>query len=225
MDIGHLMSRGVITIRPTATIDEAVRLMLDHSVSGLPVTDEAGKLVGIVTEGDFLRRSELHTERARPPRWVEVLIGPGREAIDYIRAHARKVSEVMTTDLQTLTPEASLQDAVSLMERAGVKRIPVVRRQKLIGIITRSDLLKALLPKIATKDETLSDDNTIMAHLRRELRKQGWSPKIGVNFSAENGVVTASGVVFDDTNRKALLLLAQNVPGVQSVHDDIIVLA
>lgn len=225
MDIGDVMSRRMVTVRPTDTVEDAVKLMLDHSISGLPVIDENANLLGIVTEGDFLRRSEIHTESPRRSRWVEVLLGPGDDAYRYIRSHGRKVAEVMTASVRTLEPEASLTEAADLMEKAHIKRIPIVRAGKLVGLVSRSDLLRAFSDAVESEEQMKSDDEVVRNTLSDGIRNQPWAPRLGINFSVEEGVVTFSGVVFDDDCRRALLVLAENVPGVKGVKDDMTLLA
>src|SRR6516225_6319832 len=125
MNASDVMTRTVLSVRPDATIAEAIRLMLDHRISGLPVIDDAGRLIGILTEGDLLRRSETGTERHRP-RWLEILMGPGRMAGEYVRTHGRKVGEIMTREIVSVTPESGLHEIVALMERHRIKRVPVL---------------------------------------------------------------------------------------------------
>jgi CBS domain-containing protein len=143
MKAKDVMTRHVVTIAPNASILEALRLMLEHKISGLPVVDEKGNLAGIVTEGDFLRRAETGTERKRS-RWFEFLVGPGALAADYVRSHARRVDEVMTTDIHTITEDAPLDDVVALMEKHRIKRLPVMRGGELVRIVSRANLLHAL---------------------------------------------------------------------------------
>lgn len=139
----QIMTRHVITVDAETPLIEAAKLMLQHHISGLPVVDRAGKPVGIVSEGDFIRRSEIGTQRKRG-RWLKFLLGPGSSAKDFVHAHGRKVGEIMTEDLCTVTEEVPLEDAVRLMERRNVKRLPVVRGETLVGILTRSDLLRTV---------------------------------------------------------------------------------
>lgn len=140
---GDVMTQDVIAVASDATAMQAAVLMLKHEISGLPVVDPDGTLVGIVTEGDFLRRAELGTQRRRP-RWLEFVIGPGRLANDYVQACGRKVSDVMTAEPRTATEWTPLQEVVQLMERHRIKRVPVVCGRLLVGIVTRADLLRAL---------------------------------------------------------------------------------
>jgi len=137
------MTRHVICVAPDSSIFEASRQMLQSNISGLPVVDGKGNLVGIVTEGDFLRRAETGTERKRP-RWLEFIVGPGTLARDYIRSHSRKVEEIMSPDVRTVTEDAQLDHVVALMEKHRIKRLPVMRGRDIVGIISRANLLHAL---------------------------------------------------------------------------------
>ena len=143
MKARDVMTWGVISVETDASVERAARLMLQNKVSGLPVVDSQGAMVGIVTEGDFLRRSEIGTKRRRP-RWLEFLVGPGRLATEYVHAAGRKVSEIMTPDPCTVSPETSLEQIVDVMERRRIKRLPVVEDGKLIGIVSRANLMHAL---------------------------------------------------------------------------------
>src|ERR1700690_3406901 len=136
MKAKDVMTRNVISITPDATVLQAARLMLQHHISGLPVVG-AGKLVGVLSEGDFLRRQETRTERRRS-RWLEFLMGPGRIAGEYTHSHGSKVAEVMTTDVQTVGEDTSLEGVVQVMEKHRIKRVPVLRGRAVIGIVTRS---------------------------------------------------------------------------------------
>ena len=150
MKVQDIMTRKVLSIEPDATVLQAVRSMLQNKISGLPVVDADGKLVGIVTEGDFLRRAETTTERRRP-RWLEFLVGPGRLADEYVHTHARKIADVMTPEPYTVTEDTSLEDVVQLMEKHRIKRLPVVRGKQLVGIVSRANLLHALASLAPTR--------------------------------------------------------------------------
>src|SRR5215831_9282454 len=136
MKAGDIMTARVVSISPDAGVVEAIELMMRNHISGLPVVDQSGALVGIVTEGDFLRRAETGTTRRRP-RWLEFLIGPGKLADEYTQSHGRKVEDVMTSDPVSVTPDATLDDVVKLMEKRQIKRLPVVRDRHVVGIVSR----------------------------------------------------------------------------------------
>ena len=151
MNASDVMTSNVFSVSPQESLVVAAKLMLQRKISGLPVIDDLGELVGMVTEGDFLRRSEIGTKRERP-KWVEFFIGPGKLADEYVRFSGRKVRDVMTRNVQTAAPETPLSEVVRIMERHHIKRLPVIEEGKIIGIVTRSDLLK---PRARAAEEEL----------------------------------------------------------------------
>jgi CBS domain-containing protein len=221
MNAADAMTRNVVSVRPDASIVQAIRLMLQHGISGLPVIDDAGKLVGIVTEGDLLRRAETGTERRRP-RWLEFLLGPGRLAGDYVRTHGRKVAEVMTGEVATVDEATPLPEVVRIMEERRVKRLPVVRDGALVGIVSRANLLRALAVATAEVAPSLSSDSAIRDRLAAEVEKQNWAPPTIPNFVVRNGVVHVWGLVTSDQQRAALKVMAENIPGVKAVRDHLV---
>jgi CBS domain-containing protein len=211
------MTAPVIGVEPEASIAEAVRLMLGHKVSGLPVMTRAGDLVGMVSEGDFLRRTELGTE-PHLSGLLRFLESSGKKADTYIHTHGRKVSEVMTTSVSTIGAAATLEDAVETMLQRHVKRLPVVDSGKVIGIVSRSDLMRALLDALPSAKGDTNDDR-IRDAVEAELAAQTWAGSIRV--TVKGGVVTLSGSIFDDRARPAALIAAENVAGVKSVIDEV----
>jgi CBS domain-containing protein len=195
--------------------------MLQKKISGLPVVDPCGNLVGVVTEGDFLRRAETGTQQSQP-RWLEFLMGPGAVAEDYVRAHGRKVSEVMTRNVKTVDEATQLKDVVALMERHHIKRVPVLRGKKLVGIVTRANLLRALVSYMHPATAPASGDAAIREAILRELNNETWAPVATVDAIVRQGVVTLSGFVLDERQRGAVKVLVENVPGVKTVHDDLV---
>jgi CBS domain-containing protein len=216
-----VMTREVVSIAPDASVLEAVRLMLQHKISGLPVVDAAGKLQGILTEGDFLRRTETGTERKRS-RFVEFLLGPGRLAEDYTHASGRKVEEVMTLDVYTVSEDAPLEQVVHLMERHRIKRLPVVRDGKLIGIVTRANLMRAVANLALAAHPVAASDATIREQLIAELKKQRWAPVGLIDVVVKDGVVKLSGALTDERERQAIRIAAENIPGVKKVEDHLV---
>ena len=218
MKVKDVMTVDVISVQPDATIMQAIRLMLQKRISGLPVIDKSGRLVGIVTEGDFLRRAETNTEKRRP-RWLEFLLGPGRLADEYVRSHGRKVEEIMTPDPVTVTEDTSLDEVVKTMEKRQVKRVPVMRGERLVGIISRANLLHALAS--VARDIKMTDlgDEEIRKTLLAELEKRAWAPVGALNIIVRNGTVELWGTITDERERQALIVAAENIPGVKSVRD------
>ncbi len=221
MNASEVMTRSPITARRDTAVREAVRLMLDNKISGLPVLDEAGQLVGIVTEGDLLRRSETGTERHRH-HWLEFLMGPGRLAGEYVRTHGRKVEEIMTREVVTVGEDASLDEIVQLMERRRIKRLPVLAGGVLTGIVSRADLLGALARALDLEQAAVIGDDDIRERVLAELAKAAWAPQSGLTVAVRDGVVDIDGVIFDEKERAALRVAAENVPGVKAVADHLV---
>ena len=221
MNAADVMTHNILSVRPDATIAEAIRLMLDTRISGLPVIDQAGLLVGILTEGDLMRRGETGTERQRP-RWLEILMGPGRLAGEYVRTHGRKVDGIMTRDVVSVTPDTPLKEVVELMERRRIKRMPVLDGDVLVGILSRADLLRALLGALEEKPAPTTSDEEIRERILGELAKAAWMPRDGLTITVENGVVDLNGVILDEKERGALRVAAENVPGVRAVEDHLV---
>jgi CBS domain-containing protein len=213
----QIMTKNVITIGPDASILDAAKLMLEHHISGLPVVDKYGKLIGIVSEGDFLRRSEIGTQRKRP-RWLQFLIGSDREANEYVRQSGRKVREVMTADPLTVTEETSLEDLVRSMEKHDVKRLPVIRNERLVGIVTRANLLQAVASLARDVPDPTADDDHIRERVTLAIDQTHWRP-IGLQVMVREGVVHLHGIVVNDSSRQATIVAAENAAGVKEVHD------
>jgi CBS domain-containing protein len=211
----QIMTRSVITIAPDATILEAAKTMLQHHVSGLPVVDAAGKLLGIVSEGDFIRRSEIGTPRKRG-RWLKVLLGDS--AVDYVREHGRRVSDVMTGDPVTITEDATLEEIVDAMETNGVKRLPVMKGDRLVGLVSRANLMQAVASLAREIPDPTADDDHIRSRVIAAIDKNDWSP-FGLNVVVRDGIVHLSGMITDERSRQASVVAAQNVTGVIKVHD------
>ena len=219
MQVRDVMTRNVISVTANEPVLTAARLMLQNRISGLPVVDAAGKLVGIVTEGDFLRRGELGTQRRRP-RWLEFLIGPGRLATEYVHACGRKVDEIMTRDPYSVSEDESLEQVVELMERHRVKRLPVLRGDQMVGIVSRSNLMHALASLARNSKGPAGDDQTIRNQILAAFTDQLWAPQ--VNVVVKDGVVELWGTIMDEREREACVVAAENVAGVKKVHDHLV---
>jgi CBS domain-containing protein len=217
MRANQIMTRKVISVAPDSAIVEAAKLMLKNHVSGLPVVDDEGAIVGIVSEGDFLRRSEIGTPRKRS-RLLGFLFGYGVRAEDYVREHGRKVYEIMTPSPKTVGEQATLKDIVALMERNNIKRVPVVRDGKLVGIVSRSNLLGAVASLARDIPDATADDEHIRQRIIAEIEKNDWCP-IGLSVTVRNGIAHLSGVITDERSRQAVIVAVENVQGVVKVHD------
>ena len=213
----QIMTRPVITVAPETPIVDAANTMLQRHVSGLPVVDKAGHLVGIISEGDFIRRSEIGTQRVRG-RFLKFILGSGKEATDFVHEHGRKVAEIMTPDPLTINEDTDLEKTVELMEKNGVKRLPVMRGDKLVGIVSRSNLLQAVASLSREIPDPTADDDHIRNRIIDTLGKNTWCP-FGLSVTVRDGIVHLSGVITEERSRQAAIVAAENVTGVKKVHD------
>lgn len=213
----QIMTRPVITITPETTIVEAANTMLRQHVSGLPVVDAAGKLVGIISEGDFTRRGEIGTQRKRG-RFLTFILGPGQAATDFVHEHGRKISEIMTRDPLTITEETPLEEIVERMEKNNVKRLPVMHGDRIVGIVSRANLLQAVASLARQIPDPTADDDHIRNRIIDALAKNDWCPH-GLSVIVRDGIVHLSGVITDERSRQAAVVAAENVTGVNKIHD------
>jgi CBS domain-containing protein len=220
MEAREVMTSPIVTISPGASLRQAIEMMLEKRVSGLPVVNEIGQLVGIISEGDLLHRSEIGTEKHRS-KWLDFLLGPGRSASDYVQSHSRRVADVMTTDIVTVQEATPLEDVVRLMEKRRIKRVPVVRDGGVSGIVTRSDLLRALIKTSAAQIMANSDDE-IRQKIYDTIAQEGWAPAGSIHVKVVDGHVTLAGTIFDERERDAIRVCAENQSGVTRVSDDMI---
>ena len=217
----QIMSRHAVTVGVDASVADAIAIMLGHHVSGLPVVDATGRLVGIVSESDFIRRAEIDTERKRG-RWLSFLAGADRVALDFARSHGRKVGEIMTRDPVTISQDTPLSTIVNIMEAHNVKRLPVMCGDELVGMVTRTDFMPAVarLARSAGADSIAPDDDRIRELVIAAMAEAPWRP-CAMNVAVQDGLVSLRGSVRSEKARQAAIIAAENVPGVRKVEDDL----
>jgi len=215
-----IMHPEVVSIAEGDSVHDAVRLMIAKRISGLVVVDAAGAMVGMLTEGDLLRRAEIGTEH-RYSKFLAFLRGPVREAEDYLRTHARRVADLMHTPVVAVTKSTKLEELVAVMEKHKIRRLPVLDHGKPVGIISRADLLRALEPLLAPDDAVEPcDDRELEGKVIAALGKQDWVPP-GLTIAANCGSVTLYGVVSDPREERAVMVLVENLPGVTAVKNEL----
>lgn len=222
MQAQDVMARNVLTVMPKTRIEVALDLMLKHKVSGLPVLNEDGKMVGIISEGDFLRRHETGTDSHHRSKMLSFLIGPGKEAAEFVQTNSREVGDLMTKHVRSVAETATLEDVVAIMEKHRVRRVPVMKGDRLVGIVSRADLLRALAQKLQQPGDVLASDDMIEKVLIAELAGSSWTAASNVGVTVKAGVVTLSGFVYDERARTALRVAAENVAGVKAVVDQMV---
>ncbi len=217
LTVADVMTREVVTIRPETPVEEIAKLLYERHISGAPVIDAKGRLVGILSEGDLMTHAGA-LGGLPPPRswWLRLFSDRTSSAKDYVKTHGRTAADVMSTNLRTVAPTASLPEVARLLEEHGIKRMPVVEGDQLVGIVSRANLLRGLVTADAP-GEVSADDREIARRLRDELAAESFGSL--VNPIIQDGIVHLWGLVDNDTERRALMLLAERVPGVKAVED------
>jgi CBS domain-containing protein len=214
--VKDIMTRDVVTVRPETTVGELAALMADRRISGVPVVTDDGKLVGVVSESDLLHRAELGTEKRRK-WWLRMLTDTNQLARDFTKSHGQIAADVMVRYVVTTSEEAELADVADIMEGHRIKRLPVVSGGTLMGIVTRGDLVRALVKAEAQKGKRKLDNATIHAALQERMQREPWLDSSLINVTVEEGVVTLAGYVQSGEHRDALRVLAQETEGVSKV--------
>jgi CBS domain-containing protein len=220
MKARDVMVSPVITVHPSTSVQDLARLLLERRISAVPVVDDQGRLVGIVSEGDLLHRSEAGTERRRS-WWLRLIAGDDALAADYIKAHARKVSDVMTTQVITAAPETPLDEIAVLLEKNAIKRVPIVENGLIVGIVSRANLIQAVATTRKSDDHAPSD-SAIRDKLLAHLKAQPWMHTDLLNVTVSDGVVNLWGVTESETERRAIRVAAETIPGVRGVTDHLL---
>jgi CBS domain-containing protein len=217
MRVKDVMTPNVIGVAEDSSLWDALNLMVSRKVSALIVKDAAGAPVGVLSEGDLMRRAEFGAEK-KLPRWLEFLLG-GRAAHDYAHSRGRRVDEIMTRNVISIDAGEDVSEAVDLMLEKKVRRLLVVDGSALVGVIARSDLVRALIHALP-KEPAQRSDTEIQADIEAALEREVWAPVSTVRVAVKNGVVTLQGSISEESVRPGLRVLAENVPGVREVRDE-----
>jgi CBS domain-containing protein len=217
MKARDVMVSPVITVSPYASVKQVAKTFLERHISAVPVVDEKGKLVGIISEGDLLHRAEAGTERQHP-WWLRAFIGADTLAAEYTKAHARKVTDAMTRKVVTASPETPLHEIAALLEKNSIKRVPIVENGQLVGLVSRANLIQAVASAGKGLDIPLSD-TTIRNKLMAHLKAQPWAQTGLLNVTVNDGVVDLWGITGSDTENKAIRVAAETATGVRAVND------
>ena len=220
MKVADVMASNVISVAPETPVNEIAGILLQKRISAVPVVDARGRLAGIVSEGDLLRRAELHTERRRS-WWAGLLSRVDSLAAEYVKTHGRRAEDVMTRDVVTASEDVPLDEVVTLLEQRHVKRLPVLRNGKLVGIVSRADLLQTLARTVDAAPAETIDDETIYDDIMDRIRSEPWGMPWRVTVTVQDGIVKLTGAVSSEEERKALRVAAETVPGVREVHDEL----
>lgn len=220
MKARDVMASPVITMKPTSTVNEAAQIFVERHISGAPVVDDTGAMVGIVSEGDLLHRSEAGTQRRRS-WWLHLLTRKETLAADYIKEHARSVGDVMTRRVISASPDTPLREIARLLEKNRIKRVPIVENGRVVGIVSRANLIQALAVAPESQPPATSD-SAISDQLIARLQNQPWGKTGLVNITVANGVVGLWGLVDSDVERRAVRVAAEAIPGVTGIEDHLV---
>lgn len=222
MKASDVMVTNVITVGPNACVQDVADILLKNHISAVPVVDAGGKIVGIVSEGDLMHRPESGTLRRRP-WWLAVLSGREGLAAAYVKEHARKVADIMTRNVITVEPDTPLAAVAAILEKNRIKRVPVVKDGKLVGIVSRANLLQALASMRKQIEGMTPSDAVIRERVIEKLKAEPWARPSLINVIVQNGTVDLWGIVDSQAEKKAVLVAAEITPGVKAVNDNLIV--
>jgi CBS domain-containing protein len=218
MQARDVMTTRVITVGPDTDIAETAKCLLENRISAVPVVEPDGRIVGIVSEGDLMRRSESGTER-RPSWWLSLLLLPEQKAINYVKTHGRCARDVMTREVITVNEGATLEQIAETLEKHRIKRVPVVRDGKLVGIVSRANLLHGLVASQIGASPSM-DDRKIKAAVEKNLADAGVRAQF-LNIVVSGGVVHVWGVVVTPQEQAAVQVAAENAPGAKEVRANV----
>jgi CBS domain-containing protein len=222
MKAADVMVTNVITVGPTACVQDVAQILLENHISAVPVVKADGTIVGIVSEGDLMRRAETGTLRRRS-WWLAALIGREGLAAEYIKEHSRKVADIMTRDVVTVEPDTPLAEVAAILEKNRIKRVPVVKNGKIVGIVSRANLLQALASMRKQIEGITPSDSIIRERVIEKLKAEPWARPSLINVIVQNGTVDLWGVVDSQTEKKAVRVAAEITPGVTAVNDNLII--
>jgi CBS domain-containing protein len=220
MKAAEIMVKDVISVRPDDSVRDVAAVLLDRRISAAPVVTADGRLVGMVSEGDLVRRAEIGTERRRS-WWLELFTAPETRAQDFVKAHAVKVADVMTKNVVTATEDASLAAIATLLEKNGIKRVPIVRGDNVVGIVSRRNILQAFAGSASSRGSVSRSDKAIEDAIIAQIRSLPWGKPWLLTVTVADGVAELWGPVDSEQERQAMRVAAEATPGVKAVKDNL----
>lgn len=216
MQARDVMVHEVISVGPDTPVQAAAKAMISNGVSAVVVLDIDARLIGLVSEGDLVRRVETDTERRRS-WWLELFMSTDSLAREFVRSHARRVSDVMTREVITAAPDSPLREIADLMEKHGVKRVPIVDDGEVVGIVSRANLLQALAGASSPLDVGASD-RVLRQRIVDGIRDKPWASR-PFNVMVEDGHADLCGFVFSRDEKAAIRVAVETTAGIDSVAD------
>jgi CBS domain-containing protein len=215
-----VMTTGIVTVDPETTVQEIASLLVENAISGLPVVDKGGAVLGIVSEGDLIHRQEIGTDHKKRSWWLISLSDTRAAAVDYAKSHGTHARDVMTREVVTVSEHTELAEVAEILETKRIKRVPVLRDGVLVGIVSRANIVQAIAARPEGAHEPVSgDDETVRAKVIENLEGKPWSGLCKNSVFVSNGVVDLYGTVESGSERDASRIAAENTPGVVKVND------
>jgi len=219
MKAREVMTPNVVSVPAGMGVPEVAKLLLERRISAVPVVDASEHVVGVISEGDLIRRPEIGTDKPRS-RWLSFFMSDEDRARDFMKTHGLHAKDVMSQPVVSVSPEATLTDVVNLMTARRIKRVIVLEHGKLAGVVTRSDLLRTLHAREALPTEGVPrDDSSIRERILKTIDEQGWAASAIINVQVTDGTAYLWGVVDSEEQRKAILIAVEGVPGVRAIED------
>jgi CBS domain-containing protein len=219
MKARDVMTPNVVSVPIDMAVPEIAEMLLERRISAVPVVDASGHVVGVISEGDLIRRPELGTDKPRS-RWLRFFMSDEDRARDFMKTHGLHARDVMSQPVVSVSPDATLTDVVNLMTTRRIKRVMVLEHGKLAGVVTRSDLLRTLHAREAMPTEGVPrDDSSVRERILKTIDEQGWAASAIINVQVTDGTAYLWGVVDSDEQRKAILVAVEGVPGVRAIED------
>jgi CBS domain-containing protein len=218
MNARDIMTRDVTTVRPDTSVRDIAALMVEKHISGVPVLSDDGKVVGMVSQSDLLHRAEVGTER-KHKWWFRAFADSSELAREYAKAHGLKAHDVMSRYVISVHDDAELRDVADILDTRRIKRVPVMQEGRLVGIITRGDLVRALSQAQISKAATKIDNAALHKTLHNRIQSQSWINESYINLIVNDGVVELWGHVDTTDQRNALRALVEETDGVSRVED------
>lgn len=219
MQAKHVMVSSVITGTADMTVLEIAEMLVANRISALPIVGKNGSVIGIVSEGDLIRRAEIGTQKQRS-WWLSLFTSSVQLAEEYAHTHARKVKDLMTHEVISVVPDTALSEIARLLEFHRIKRVPVLDKEKLVGIVTRGDLVRVIATASQREQSPVADEE-IRASILRRLDAESWTNAMLIDVTVNDGTVNLWGLIRSEAERRAVLVAVENIAGVKAINDQL----